>query len=119
MRLMTLDASPPRLRPPVVSSSRSFVRASRAASHDRRAHGTSRTPTEAGPGNLVSEIVDKDVPVRPVVAVEAIRVDAVLQVDFRMLTQYAAGICRRPNDPVTVAAAVGKDRHTVFGPWLG
>ena len=58
------------------------------------------------PGDLVAVVVDKRVAVGAVMAIEAPRVDPVLQLDLAMLQQRAVRLGRRRNDPVAIAAAV-------------
>jgi len=60
------------------------------------------------PGDLPAVVVDKGVPVRAVMAVEAAGVDPVLQMDFAMLGQRPVRLQGRRDDPMAVAAAVGK-----------
>jgi len=45
-----------------------------------------------GPEDFIAEIVDKGIAIGPVVTVEAMRVDAVLQINLRVLRQRAVGL---------------------------
>jgi len=73
-----------------------------------------------GPGDFVAEIVDKGIAIGPVVTVETMRVDAVLEIDLRVLRQRAVGLFGRRNDLVAFAATVRENGNVVlrFQTWL-
>ena len=117
VRIVALDALAPRLlalrRIPVAV--RAAVRTVLpVAIHRPVALGTQQL--RLVPGDLAAGVVHEGVAIRPVMAVEATRVDPVLQLNLRVLRQRPVRLRRRRNDPVTVAAAIRVDTGGVSGP---
>lgn len=67
------------------------------------------------PWDFTAKIVDKSVSVPRMVAIEAARVDTMLELDFRVLGQLATGLFRRGDDRMAVATAIGIGRRPVPG----
>ena len=121
MWVVTLDALPPRLFPEacIPVSVRAAVRAVLPVSEDGpMAFGAESL--RLIPGNFAPAVIDKRVPVGRVMAIEATRVETVLQVDLFVLRHCAVSVqWWRRNDRVAISAAVRKDRDVILRFKLG